>query len=63
MIVKKVFVTNCCTTAMRGAGITQAWMFSCRPLEERISRKHPLRKLRAVVDGFLASMDEELDAV
>lgn len=48
---------------MRGAGITQAWMFSCRPLEERISRKHPLRKLRAVVDGFLASMDEELDAV
>lgn len=48
---------------MRGADITQASMFSYRTLEERIPRKHPLRKLRAVVDGLLASMNEELDAV
>jgi len=48
---------------MRGADITQASMFSYRTLEERIPKKHPLRKLRAVVDGLLASMDAELDGV
>lgn len=48
---------------MRGADITQASIFSYRTLEERIPKKHPLRKLRAVVDGLLASMDEELDAI
>lgn len=48
---------------MRGADITQASMFSYRTLEERIPKKHPLRKLRVVVDGLLASMNAELDAV
>lgn len=48
---------------MRGADITQAAMFSYRTLEERIPKEHPLRKLRAVVDGILASMDAELDAL
>ena len=48
---------------MRGADITQASMFSYRTLEERIPKQHPLRKLRAIVDGLLASMDAEIDAV
>lgn len=48
---------------MRGADFTQASMFSYRTLEDRVPRKHPLRKLRAVVDGLLASMDKDLDAI
>ena len=48
---------------MRGADITQSSMFSYRTLEERIPKKHPLRQLRMVVDGLLATMNEELDAV
>lgn len=48
---------------MRGSDFTQASMFSYRTLEDRVPKKHPLRKLRAVVDGLLASMDKELDAI
>ena len=48
---------------MRGADITQAALFSYRSLEERIPSLHPLRKLRAVVDTILVSMDRELDAL
>ncbi|MDD2894358.1 MAG: IS5/IS1182 family transposase, partial [Halothiobacillaceae bacterium] len=39
---------------MRGADITQAALFSYRTLEERIPKRHPLRKLRVVVDTILA---------
>jgi hypothetical protein len=42
---------------MLGAVITQATIFSYRTLEERIPKKHLLRKLRLVVDGLLASMN------
>ena len=38
-------------------------MFSCRTLEQRIPKHHPLRKLRAGVDELLASVDRELGAV
>jgi transposase len=62
-IVKIVSITNYGTTSMRGADITQSSMFSYRTLEERIPKKHPLRQLRMVVDGLLATMNEELDAV
>jgi transposase len=41
---------------MRTPDTTQAEMFSYRSLEERIPASHPLRKLRVVVDGILASM-------
>ncbi len=41
--------------------MTQSELFSFRTLEERIPKNHPLRKLRVVVDGILASMDQELD--
>jgi len=41
---------------MRTPDTTQADMFSYRTLEQRIPTDHPLRKLRVVVDGILASM-------
>ncbi|WP_371323871.1 IS5 family transposase [Dechloromonas sp. ZY10] len=42
---------------MRTADTTQHAMFSYRSLEERIPAGHPLRKLRVLVDGILASMN------
>jgi transposase len=48
---------------MRGADITQEGLFSYRTLEERVPKDHPLRKLRAVVDILLTTMDSELDAL
>jgi len=44
---------------MRGADITQEELFSVRTLEERIPKQHPLRKLRAMVDGLLRTMDAD----
>lgn len=41
---------------MRRPDTTQHAMFSYRSLEERIPANHPLRKLRVLVDGILASM-------
>lgn len=38
-------------------------MFSYISLEERVPVKHPLRKLRGVVDALLASMSAEFEAV
>ena len=38
-------------------------MFSYISLEERVPAKHPLRKLRSVVDALLASMSAEFEAV
>ena len=38
-------------------------MFSYISLEERVPAKHPLRKLRRVVDALLASMSAEFEAV
>ncbi|MEC4749604.1 IS5 family transposase [Methylomicrobium sp. Wu6] len=44
---------------MRGADITQEELFSFRTLEARIPKSHPLRKLRAVVDILLSTLDDE----
>jgi transposase len=41
----------------------QGAMFSYVSLEERVPAAHPLRKLRALVDALLASMNNELEAV
>jgi len=38
-------------------------MFSYISIEERVPAKHPLRKLRALVDALLASMSTEFEAV
>ena len=38
-------------------------MFSYISLEERVPQTHPLRKLRAVVDALLSSMNREFEAV
>jgi len=46
---------------MRRPDTTQAEMFSYRTLEERIPANHPLRKLRVLVDGILASMHETFE--
>jgi hypothetical protein len=48
---------------MRGADITQEELFSYRTLEARIPQKHPLRKLRAVVNLLLAKLDDEFNAL
>ncbi len=38
-------------------------MFSYISLDERVPQAHPLRKLRAVVDALLATMNREFEAV
>ena len=48
---------------MRGADVTQAAMFSYRTLEERIPQGHSLRKLRVLVDGILATLHTEFEAM
>jgi transposase len=48
---------------MRGADITQEDLISYRPLEARIPQKHPLRKLRKVVDLLLASLLQVLFSI
>jgi transposase len=48
--------------AMRRLDTPQETMFSYRTLEERIPADHLLRKLRALVDGILASMHKTFAA-
>ncbi|MEO1767619.1 transposase [Thiobacter aerophilum] len=48
---------------MRGNQNFQGAMFSYISLEQQVPQAHPLRKLRAVVDALLASMDNEFEAV
>ena len=46
---------------MRSADVTQSAMFSFQTLEQRSPTTHPLRKLRVLVDGILASLHGELE--
>ena len=48
---------------MRGSQDFQGAMFSYISLEERVPQAHPLRKLRAVVDALLSTMNREFEAV
>ncbi|OHD67681.1 MAG: hypothetical protein A2W19_11920 [Spirochaetes bacterium RBG_16_49_21] len=41
----------------------QIEMYSYIPLETRIPAKHPLRKIREIVDSVLEEMDKEFDAL
>ena len=46
---------------MRGTDETTGALFSYVDLEERIPARHPLRKVREIVNDALASMDAEFD--
>ena len=46
---------------MRSADISQSEMFSYRTLEQRIPASHPLRKLRMLVDGLLATLHADFE--
>lgn len=48
---------------MRGTDETSRSLFSYVDLEERIPPKHPLRKIRQVVNDALASLDADLEAL
>ena len=46
---------------MRGTDEASGSLFSYVDLEERIPARHPLRKIRQIVNDALASLDAELD--
>ena len=48
---------------MRGTDETSRSLFSYVDLEERIPARHPLRKIRQVVNDALASLDAEFEAL
>ena len=48
---------------MRGVDETSGSLFSYVDLEERIPPKHPLRKIRQVVNDALASLDAEFEVL
>lgn len=48
---------------MRGTDETSGSLFSYVDLEERIPPRHPLRKIRQVVNDALASLDTEFEAL
>jgi transposase len=48
---------------MRGTDETSGSLFSYVDLEERIPSRHPLRKIRQVVNDALASLDAEFEAI
>ena len=48
---------------MRSADVTQSEMFSYRTQEQRIPASHPLRKLWVVVDGILAALHADFEAL
>jgi transposase len=49
--------------AMRGSDETSGSLFSYVDLEERIPARHPLRKIRQVVNDALVSLDAEFAAI
>lgn len=48
---------------MRGTDETSGSLFSYVDLEERIPARHPLRKIRQVVNDALASLDAEFETL
>lgn len=48
---------------MRGTDETSGSLFSYADLEERIPARHPLRKMRQVVNDALVSLDAEFVAL
>ena len=48
---------------MRGRDFTQTALFSTKPLNRRVPHRHPLRKLRVIVDQCLREMDADFEAM
>src|SRR5262249_45568232 len=48
---------------MRGLLKEQNALFSYIPLESRIPERHPLRRIRALVDPILAGMSKDFDGI
>ena len=48
---------------MRGTDETSGSLFSCVDLEDRIPTRHPLRKIRQIVNDALASLDGDFDVL
>ena len=48
---------------MRGRDFTQTALFSTKPLNRRIPHRHPLRKLRVIVDQCLHEMNADFEAM
>ncbi len=48
---------------MRGPDEQNGSLFSYVNLEERVPARHPLRKIKAVVDPALASLDADFNAL
>jgi transposase len=48
---------------MRGTDETSGSLFSYVDLEERIPARHPLRKIRQIVNDALASLDGDFDVL
>ena len=46
---------------MRGSDTQTGSLFSYVNLEERVPARHPLRKIKAVVDAALAALDAEFE--
>jgi len=46
---------------MRGQPDPQTSMFSYVSLEDRVPRDHPVRRVRAVVDGILTNLSPQFD--
>lgn len=46
---------------MRGSGQSSRSLFSYVSLEDRVPRRHPLRRIRAIVDEALASLSPRLE--
>jgi hypothetical protein len=47
---------------MRGKDVTQGVLFSYVNREDRVPQTHPLRRMRLLVDGILASLSDEFAA-
>ena len=48
---------------MRGSDETSGSLFSYVDLEDRIPARHPLRKIRQIVNEALASLDSDFDVL
>ena len=48
---------------MRGSDMRTGELFSYVDLEERVSRDHPLRLIRGIVNEVLAALDREFAAL